>query len=397
MDLFLQIREALSNLTSAKLRSFLAILGILVGTGSVVAMVSGGQLATREALAQFKELGTDLLSVSVYAERSEEGAAREVKLTLKDAREIPAHVPGISSLAPYSTVYVPITFAGRSINSSIIGATNSLKDVIRIKMKLGRFISDWDGYQAYAVIGDGLYNKLKAQGVKNPIGMQINLGPTIFTIIGVADHWKENSFFNQDINNGIVVSIPMAELMSKYAELNNIVMRLEPEADIDKIQAGIKQYIDRVSPGKQLYFRSAKQLITSMVEQQRTLTLLLGLIGSISLLVGGIGVMNIMLVSVVERKREIGIRKAVGARRRDIQLLFLIESITLTVFGGIMGVILGILTSFIISLFAGWEFTVFILPPTIGFVVSVAIGIFFGFYPAYQASRLDPIATLRSD
>ena len=141
----------------------------------------------------------------------------------------------------------------------------------------------------------------------------------------------------------------------------------------------------------------AKQIIKSMEEQGRIFTLLLGLIGGISLLVGGIGVMNVMLVSVVERKREIGIRKAIGAKRRDIQMLFLIESIVLSLFGGVLGVIAGLGVAYVISLFSGWQFSLYLEPPLIGFGVSVFTGIFFGFYPAMRAARLDPIETLRSD
>ena len=171
----------------------------------------------------------------------------------------------------------------------------------------------------------------------------------------------------------------------------------QSENEVDEVQVQIHNVLSQIIPGKQLFFRSAKQLIASMMTQRKTLTLLLSLIGSISLVVGGIGVMNIMLVSVVERRREIGIRMAVGARRKDIRYLFLIEAVALSLFGGILGVMAGVLTSYIIAMFAGWAFHLFFFPPFIGFLVSVAVGIFFGFYPAYSASRLDPIQTLRAD
>ena len=174
-------------------------------------------------------------------------------------------------------------------------------------------------------------------------------------------------------------------------------MRLTKNANIERVQEDIKKDYKKISPDKQLFFRSAKQLIDSMTSQRNTLTLLLALIGSISLVVGGIGVMNIMLVSVVERKREIGIRKAVGARSKDIRYLFLVESVALSLLGGVLGVLAGILTSYIIAVFAGWQFELFFTPPLIGFFVSVAVGVFFGYYPAHKASLLDPIQTLRAD
>lgn len=400
MNFAMQIREAFSNLLSAKLRSFLAILGILVGTGSVVAMVSSGQLATQHALEQFKQLGTDLLSLSLYEETSTDesgGTPIPEKLSVSDVFKLQQEVKGIRAIAPYTTLYSDLQFEGIKLDGGIIGATHSLKDVININMSLGRFITSYDQFSGFCVIGYNLANDLKQQGITNPLNMQIRLGPNIFTIVGVADKWLENSFFNQDINRSVLVPIEVSNVLSSYTNINNIVMRLEPDVDIQKLQADITLFFNQKYPGMKLFFRSAQQLITSMTSQKQTLTLLLALIGSISLVVGGIGVMNIMLVSVVERKREIGIRKAVGAKRSDIQILFLVEAVALALFGGLMGVIFGVLTSFIIALFAGWTFSLFLLPPFIGFIVSVAIGVFFGFYPAYQASRLDPIKTLRSD
>lgn len=194
-----------------------------------------------------------------------------------------------------------------------------------------------------------------------------------------------------------MVPLIASTTLSKYATINNIIVRISPEADIDVVKHHIENYIKARLTNKQLFFRSAKELIVSMAKQSNILTIFLGLIGSISLIVGGIGVMNIMLVSVVERRREIGIRLAVGARRVDIQSLFLIEAIMLSLLGGIGGVVIGMVIAYIIALFSNWEFVVFLFPPFIGFTVSVAIGIFFGFYPAYKAARLDPIEALRSD
>jgi len=397
MYFMMQLREALSNLLSGKLRSFLAILGILVGTGSVVAMVSSGQLATEQALAQFKQLGTDLLSVSFYQESSGQQAESSAQLSMEDVQNMPKFVPEINKISGYTMVYVPIAYDGNKIDTSIVGADSQLQDVIKVEIDKGRGLTFLDKNSTFCVIGKKVVKKLKDLGVFNPIGKQIQMGDVYFTIVGIAKEWQENSFFNQNINESILVPIQASMVLSKYTQISNIVMRLKPNVDIDATQNKIKAYIGKILPGQQFYFRSAKELVNSMAQQQKILTIMLGMIGGISLFVGGIGVMNIMLVSVVERRREIGIRKAVGAKIKDIQWLFLIESVTLTLFGGMVGVILGVLASFIISMFAGWHFTVFFLPPTIGFLVSVAVGIFFGFYPAYKAARLDPIQTLRSD
>jgi putative ABC transport system permease protein len=330
VNLFLHIQESFSNLRAAKLRSFLAVLGILVGTGSVVALVSGGELATRQALSQFKQLGTDLLSVSISPPQqstSEGGGGQSAKFGLMDALALWVQVPGVKSLAPYTSSYEAVSFNGTPIEGGTIGTVGSLQDAAKIKMLQGRFISVFDKYSYYCVIGYKIYTALKEQGMLAPIGQQIQVGSYIFTIIGVADEWPENAFFNEDINQSVIIPIQASMTLSKYAQINNMIIQLQPTANIDEVQQAVTDFINKQVPNQQLFFRSPKQLIESMAAQSQILTLLLGLIGSVSLLVGGIGVMNIMLVSVVERKREIGIRMAVGARRRDIQILFLVESV----------------------------------------------------------------------
>ena len=397
MEFTTHFQEAFTNLISAKLRSFLAILGILVGTASVVAMVSSGELATQHALEQFKKLGTDLLSVSFYQERAEDNQAQAHPFELAQVKKLQLAIPELKTIAPYITLYQTMSYAGHEIEGQIIAATPNLQEVIKLQVQQGRFISFLDDYEYHCFIGQGIYQQLKQQGLINPIGARIDLGDNLFRIAGVLAPWPENSFFNSDINHAIIVPIHTATLLSRHAEINNFVMRFDKNANIDKLQDEMTLYMKKISPNLRLFFRSPKQIIDSMANQQRTFTLLLGFIGSISLLVGGIGVMNIMLVSVTERRREIGIRKAIGADSASIRSLFIIEAIILALFGGILGVIIGVLISFLIAYFAHWEFHLFILPPLIGFAVSVAVGIFFGFYPAHQAAKLDPIATLRGE
>lgn len=389
-------REALSNLFTAKLRTFLAVLGVLVGTASVVAMVSCGELVTREALKQFERLGTDIMSVSLNAQDDAQRSLLK-RFNTVQAQQMKLYVPAVTRVAPYTSNYTSAHYEGHSINAAIIGVTQSMREAIKINVKSGRFISDLDKYNQYAFIGFKLYKNLLTIVGANPIGRQIQLNHSIFTIIGVAKPWPVNNFFYQDVNNAILIPIKSSRLLSKYTVIDNVLVNIKKGTNIKTVQSQIKSYLTKILPGISQFFKSAEEIIKTMQKQSRLFTIFLGLIGSISLLVGGIGVMNIMLVSVVERRREIGIRKALGATPRDIASLFLVESATLSLFGGVLGVLIGILTSYIIAHQAGWEFTIFIMPAVVGFTVSEAVGIFFGFYPAYLASKLDPIETLRSE
>ena len=398
MKIINHTKEGFLNLFTSKLRSILALLGILVGTASVVAMVSGGELATNEALKQFKTLGTDLFAVSITDAPDENNQLGvQTHLSLEEALILKKADEQIREIAPYTQLYQPIQFDGHELNGSVLGVTDSFAQIVHIEMKEGRFISTFDKYALYAVIGHQLEENIQAFTHQSALGQQIQIGKNIFTIVGVADHWPENSFVYANIDRSVLIPILTSTALSKYSAINNIILRLSPNASIESVQMHLTQAINQALPNKRLFFRSAKELIERMAKQSQIFTVFLGLIGSISLIVGGIGVMNIMLVSVVERRREIGIRLAVGAKRADIRTLFLIEAVMLSLVGGTLGVLIGILIAYIMAWFWHWQFIFFILPPVIGFTVSVATGIFFGFYPAYKASQLDPIQALRSE
>ncbi len=398
MKLLAHLKEAFLNLSSSKLRSTLALLGILVGTASVVAMVSGGELATNEALKQFKTLGTDLLAVAINdVPNDEPGSHQQINLSLSQANAIRAVDKNILDVAPYTQLYNPMQYEGRSVNGSVLGITNTFSQVIHLEIASGRLISSFDQHSLFCVIGSNLYDDLKKINFRDPLGKQLQIGQNFFTIVGVVKPWPENSFVYANIDSSVLIPILTSTTLSQYSTINNVILRLAPRANIEELNSHITQYINQEIPGKRLFFRSAKELISSMAKQSQILTIFLGLIGGISLLVGGIGVMNIMLVSVVERRREIGIRLAVGATRADIRYLFLTEAVLLSLVGGTLGVLIGIMIAFVIAWLWHWEFLLFWWPPIIGFSVSVAIGVFFGFYPAYQASQLDPIEALRSE
>ena len=397
MNFLTHCQQALVNLTSSKLRSFLAVLGILVGTAAVVALISCGQLATEKALEQFKSLGTDLLAVSVYQKEMNKSHSEDDSLSADQWQQLAERIPYIVNIAPYSTAYQPISFKGKTLQGAIIGADEHLADIVNIHLTQGYFVSFLESFEHYCVIGYGSARQIKEMTQDDPIGMQIRIGQALYTIIGVADQWQENGFFNEDLNQSVIIPLGGMRLVSKEAKINNAVILLKPESPIDEVIGDIKEIIHSINPKLSVFPRSAKQIIASMESQGRIFTLLLAVIGGISLLVGGIGVMNVMLVSVSERKKEIGIRKAVGAKNSEIQALFLAESVILSLLGGILGVILGLIFTFVVAYFSAWTFSIYLLPPLAGFLVSAATGIFFGFYPARRAAKLEPMASLRSE
>ncbi|CEK09189.1 ABC transporter permease [Legionella hackeliae] len=397
MILLRHFEQALVNLAASKLRSLLAVLGILVGTAAVVALISCGQLATEKALEEFKALGTDLLAVSIFQQAPGKLSSGEDQLPLSVWRNIPERVRAVEKIAPYTTTYQPMSFEGKTLQGAIIGADESLASIIHIELERGHFVSFVESFEHFCVIGSGLARQFQEISMDDPIGKQLRIGQTLYTIIGVAKPWKENAFFNEDINQAAIIPIAGVALVSKDSKINNAVMQLKEDSPIDDVIEQIKQIIHAQTPKLSMFSRSAKQIIASMESQGRIFTLLLAVIGGISLLVGGIGVMNVMLVSVSERRKEIGIRKAVGARNSEIQRLFLAESVLLSCFGGVLGVLLGLIFTWVVAYFSHWVFILLWMPPLAGFAVSVATGIFFGFYPARRAAKLEPIISLRSE
>jgi len=353
MGLWGQFKEALFNLLSAKLRSILAILGILVGTASVVALITTSELATTHALAQFKTLGTHLLSVSISSQQGDAGGggrSNKTQLTLNDVNEIQSSVKGIQEIAPYITEYKSIIYGGKTYQGSVIGATQAFARVAKVYVDRGRFVKLIDRANLFCVIGSKLAQKLKQQGMIDPIGRQIRLGDWYFTIAGIVKPWQPNMFVFIEMDNSVIVPIEAAYLLSDYASINNLLIKLKPEANLKTVQDQVQNKITEILASAQINIRNPEEIIKLMTKQQQTFTWLLGAIGGISLLVGGIGVMNIMLVSVIERRREIGIRLAIGARQRNILLMFLIESVMLTLFGGLLGIAVGLTVSYVVSL-----------------------------------------------
>lgn len=388
MKFVLQMKRASINLFRAKMRTVLAMMGIIVGTASVVALLSSGKLATETALNQFRSLGINLVSVSMYFSQQN---TRKIKQA--DLKELPTQVPEIHIMAPYLVQQVQGSVDSNFLNSiNVIATTEEMAHILNIRMQNGRFISNLDKSQYFCVVGQKMLEKMK---VLLPLGLHVKLNQAIFTVIGTLDNWKENGLFYYDINESVIIPLKTADAFFENNTIDKLMVLLYPETDVIVVKEKIAKYFYDRFPGITVDVRTAKELINGIKVQQGIFTLLLGFIGGISLVVGGIGVANIMLASVTERKFEIGLRLAIGAQPQDIQLMFLMEAAVLGIVGGTIGVAIGLLSTLIIALFAGWTFSFFWFPSFIGFLVSLIITLFFGYYPALVASRINPINALK--
>ena len=393
MYFYMRVHEAASNLISHALRSFLALLGILVGTASVLAIVSGGELATQEALKQFEQLGTNLLSVAVYYDYPSPGKSIDY-LDLNELNDLPKSAPEIDIFAPYALTYGQATYKGKYLNANLAGVGKTFIRIAGINLLAGRLVSLIDNASYFCVLGYDVYNAI-GLGEKI-IGEQVLIGKQYFTVVGVLAAVDNNPFLEVDVNNTIFVPEVATRWISKDSHVNHLLIRTKPGINIEQIKQNIENYVKAHAQAR-LYFNSSELIVKNMKKQRQIFTVFLGFIGGISLLVGGVGIMNIMLISITERRQEIGIRMAVGANQWDIMLLFLVEAVILALFGGILGIVIGEIITFAVATVKHWSFHLFLFPLLLGFSVSMLTGIFFGFYPSYKASKLKPIETLRAE
>ena len=386
------LKEAVDSLATARQRSLLALIGIVIGVGSVTALISVGAVVRDEAFEQFRELGTDILTVRLGTAPSSPGAAEGVT---PDVANGLAALPAIADAAPFAQSQAVVSAAGRALgNMSIIGATAALDDLNKLRLEAGRFISDLDRRRYFCVIGSEVAAAMRGAGVRPLIGGTVRTAGAVWTVVGVLRRTPRGMRpFNAD--RSVIVPISTALRVFSRPEIRSITARMGPGTDHVRAARDIDRYLRRGRPHLDVRVRSAERLIEQMYKQMRLFALMLGSVDGISLLVGGIGVMNVMLATVGERRLEIGIRRALGARRADIQAQFLIETVLLSLLGGVFGVVLGVGATWGICQFAGWNFLVSTVAMGLGVGVSAASGVFFGFYPAWRAARLDPVAALR--
>ncbi len=392
---------AIQALKANKMRSFLTMLGIIIGVGAVVLMMAIGQGEQQQVSASLSRLGTNLLQVGPNFQQGGPRTTTTNTMTLQDADAV-AKLPGVAEVAPSVRASGMVTYGDQTDTTTTTGTTPAIVDISSLTLAQGRFFDDTDtqNIAAVAVLGQTVCQTLYPNG-GNPVGTQIRIGKVSFTVIGLLNSIGAGAGGSDQDD---VIYIPVTTAMIRMQgdtnqTINSMQVQAASKDDMNSVQNALEALLrnrHRLNANQQDDFR-----ITNMAQIQQTaesitgiLTAFLASVAGISLIVGGIGIMNIMLVSVTERTREIGVRMAIGASRRDILLQFLLEAIMLSLLGALVGIVFGVVGSRLVAFFAKMAMPISVSSILISVGFSIVVGVFFGYYPARKAAYLNPAEAL---
>jgi putative ABC transport system permease protein len=407
MTLLMIIRIAFRALVRNKMRAALTMLGIIIGVSAVIAMVSIGQGAQASVQAQISSIGTNLLFVTAGAQnvggvRSGTGDSGTNTLTVEDLEAIGREVPSVSMVTPAVNTRTQLIFGNQNWNTQIQGVNEQFPEIRKWNVQDGVFFTDADVRTAARVLVIGQTIADNIFPGMDPIGQTLRVKDLPFRVVGVMVRKGQDA---QGRDQDDTALAPYSSVQKKILGSERVQMAYVSAISQDATFTAQEQITELLRQRHNLArndpndftVRNMTDIADAANETNSIMTMLLASIASVSLLVGGIGIMNIMLVSVTERTREIGIRMAIGARSSDVRTQFLIESVVLSLSGGLIGILLGLLVSFLIPQMLGWPTTVSTAAVAGSVIFSAAVGIFFGYYPARKAAALDPIDALRHE
>ncbi len=382
------LKGAVKNIASNKMRSLLTMLGLVIGIASVIILVGIGSGTSNKVTSEVQSLGANVLTVKISSE--------DAALDYEELDEL-VKMQNIDSVAPYKSVSGTVSRASTtSSRASLIASTPDYLNTMGLTISAGRLMSeiDLENYSKVCLLGNDMAEDLFALG--SPVGQSININGDSYTVIGVLT--ATGSSMGSNIDDTIIIPFTTARYLGSDTSISDLYVKVADGADIDRSVSQVENYIERTLNITSDYYSVSSQdsMLDASSNVNDTMSLLLGGIASISLIVGGIGVMNVMLVSVTERTKEIGIRKALGAKRKDILFQFLTEALLLCLFGGLIGVVMGMSLGGLLDQM-GYAFIPNVSIVFIAFLSSALIGMIFGIFPANKASKLNPIEALHAE
>lgn len=387
------LHEAFISLRTLGKRSVLALLGIVIGSSSVVALINIGHNAATDAAMIFKDMGTDTLVVQ-FPPKGTSNVPMRTQLDLESVRQA---VPGIAHIGALSLFSGPIVFHGRTANANFVGSTSDVQAAMRLVVREGRLLSAFDTSQTYGVIGDQVAQALGAPGDPLKLGDRVRINDYLFLIVGILHNQPRAMLMPVQANESLFMPAEGMRRIFASPQINNVLIRAQPGQDMERVARDAAAALQPQLTEHNVDITVPQQMIDGMTRQSRTFAYLLLALGAISLIGGGVGVMNVMLMNVSQRRREIGIRMALGARQRDIRNLFLLEAVTLTAVGALCGAVLGMTAAWFYAWLSGWAFSLAVAALPLGVGSTLLVGLFFGLYPAVSASRLQPVEALRDE
>lgn len=409
----------LKNLMLHKLRSLLTMLGLVFGVGSVIAMLAIGEGASAEAMDQIRKLGSRNIIITAQKATEESASTQDnVRMSIygllyEDADRISSTIPTVKAVVPVKSMQQPARYGKQELDLRVVGTTEEWFELVERDVIAGRVLSKRDIKDVASVAVLTEYGARRLLATATAIGTGIRIGGNTYEVVGIVKSETSTDGSMQTPDQMIDVYIPLSTAKEHYGdvffqrkqgtniremvELHQIIVYVDEERNVEGTAAAIERLLELYHKKRDYSLSVPLALLRQAEATQRTFSIVLGSIAGISLLVGGIGIMNIMLATVTERTREIGIRRAIGAHRNQIVSQFLIETLVLSLGGGLIGIFVGVMIPWLVTMFAGMPTIVTIPSIVLALGISVTVGIVFGIYPAIRASKLDPIEALRHE